>query len=94
LPPVTPLLNSPNALTSSHTDLPYCHPEHGIERHKRPAGIGEILEGYELRNSGVKMHWATDVDNEVVCEMKLTEDQVSVNRPCGLCALGANTWFI
>jgi len=62
-------------LCSHTTDLPYCHPEHGIERHKRPAGIGEILEGYELRNSGVKMHWATDVDNEVVCEMKLTEDQ-------------------
>ncbi len=38
-------------------------------------GIGEILEGYELRNSGVKMHWATDVDNEVVCDMKLNAEQ-------------------
>ncbi len=59
----------------AYYDLPYCHPDHGIERHKRPAGMGEILEGYELRNSGVKMHFATDVDNEVVCEMKLDSDQ-------------------
>jgi transmembrane 9 superfamily member 3 len=58
----------------AYYDLPYCHPDHGIERHKRPAGMGEILEGYELRNSGVKMHFATDVDNEVVCEMKLDAD--------------------
>jgi transmembrane 9 superfamily protein 3 len=61
----------------AYYDLPYCHPEHGIERHKRPAGLGEILEGYELRNSGVKMHFATNVDNEVVCEMKLTQENVA-----------------
>jgi transmembrane 9 superfamily member 3 len=60
----------------AYYDLPYCHPDHGIERHKRPAGIGEILEGYELRNSGVKMHFATDVDNEIVCEKKLSSDEV------------------
>ncbi len=26
----------------AYYDLPYCHPEHGIERHKRPAGMFEL----------------------------------------------------
>ena len=30
----------------------------GIETKKRPSGIGEILEGNELRNSGFKLHFA------------------------------------
>jgi transmembrane 9 superfamily member 3 len=37
--------------------LPYCKPEHGIETHKKTSGIGEVLEGNELRNSGFKMHF-------------------------------------
>lgn len=61
----------------AYYDLPYCHPDHGIERHKRPAGIGEVLEGYELRNSGVKMHWATDEENEVVCNMHLDDESAA-----------------
>ena len=58
----------------AYYDLPFCHPEHGIERHKRPSGIGEILEGYELTNSGLKVHFPTDVDREMVCDMTLDED--------------------
>jgi hypothetical protein len=38
--------------------LPFCKPDHGILTEKRPSGIGEILEGYELRNSGFKMHFS------------------------------------
>ena len=60
--------------TYAYYDLPYCHPEHGIERAHRPAGIGETLEGYELRNSGLKMHFAQDIKNEEVCEMVLNEE--------------------
>jgi hypothetical protein len=37
--------------------LPFCKPDHGIETKKRPSGIGEILEGNELRNSGLKLHF-------------------------------------
>ncbi len=61
----------------AYYDLPYCHPQHGIERHKRPAGVGEILEGYELRNSGVKMHFPDNVDNEEVCAMVLSKEDAS-----------------
>ena len=60
--------------TYAYYDLPYCHPEHGIERAHRPAGIGETLEGYELRNSGLKMDFAQNVKDEEVCEMVLNEE--------------------
>ena len=66
--------------TYAYYDLPYCHPEHGIERAHRPAGIGETLEGYELRNSGLKMHFAQDVKNEEVCEMVLDEQTATKFR--------------
>ena len=45
--------------TYSYYKLPYCKPEHGIESKKRLAGIGEILEGNELRNSGLKLHFGS-----------------------------------
>lgn len=45
--------------TYSYYKLPFCKPEHGIESHKRVAGIGEVLEGNELRNSGLKLHFAS-----------------------------------
>jgi hypothetical protein len=32
---------------------------HGIESKKRLAGIGEVLEGNELRNSGLKLHFGS-----------------------------------
>jgi len=41
--------------------LPFCKPEHGIQTLKRPSGFGEILEGNELRNSGFKMHFGSNV---------------------------------
>ena len=45
--------------TYSYYKLPFCKPDHGIESHKRLAGIGEVLEGNELRNSGLKLHFAS-----------------------------------
>lgn len=41
--------------TYPYYHLPYCKPSHGIETRRRPSGIGEILEGNELRNSGLKL---------------------------------------
>ena len=61
----------------AYYDWPFCHPDHGIERHKRPSGIGEILEGYELTNSGFKVHFPTDVDRDTVCDMVLDEDSAA-----------------
>ena len=35
-------------------------------------GIGEILEGNELINSGLKLHFAVDINREDICDMTLT----------------------
>ena len=49
--------------TYPYYKLPFCKPTHGIETHKRPSGIGEVLEGYELVNSGFKLHFASKFEN-------------------------------
>ncbi len=74
----------------AYYDMPFCHPDHGIEKRKRPAGIGEILEGYELRNSGLKMHFANNVDNEEVCEMTL--DKASAEK--FISAVDQQYWYV
>ena len=53
--------------------MPYCKPDHGIDTAKRATGIGEMLEGNELRNSGFKLHFPEDVKTEDVCDMVLTK---------------------
>mmetsp|Transcript_60971 Transcript_60971/g.120026 ORF Transcript_60971/g.120026 Transcript_60971/m.120026 type:complete len:602 (-) Transcript_60971:135-1940(-) len=60
--------------TYPYYQLPFCKPEHGIQTKKRASGIGEVLEGNELRNSGLKLHFATNVDREDVCDMTLTKE--------------------
>ena len=46
-------------------------PEHGIDTTKRSAGIGEILEGNVLHNSGLKLHFGVDINkvdiNRLLC---------------------------
>lgn len=71
--------------TYSYYSLPFCKPEHGIETKKRSSGIGEILEGNELRNSGFKLHFKTNVDKEDVCDLTLdastaSEFELAVDR--------------
>eukprot|EP01038_Epipyxis_sp_PR26KG_P006465 gene6465-8894_t len=63
--------------TYPYYQLPFCKPEHGIETKKRVSGIGEILEGNELRNSGLKLHFAKNIDREDVCDMVLTKSSVA-----------------
>ena len=46
--------------TYSYYELPFCKPEHGIETEKKASGIGEFLEGNVLRNSGLKLHFASE----------------------------------
>lgn len=60
--------------TYPYYQLPYCKPSHGIETHKRPSGIGEILEGNLLTNSGFKVHFKRDVEKEDVCDLILSKD--------------------
>jgi transmembrane 9 superfamily protein 3 len=62
--------------TYAYYSLPYCKPEHGINTHKRAAGMGEILEGHELRNSGLKLHFPVNVDKEDVCDLVLEKEHV------------------
>ncbi|KAJ1411065.1 Endomembrane protein 70-domain-containing protein, partial [Ochromonadaceae sp. CCMP2298] len=57
--------------TYPYYQLPYCKPSHGIDVNKKASGIGEVLEGNELTNSGFKMHFATNVDREDICDMTL-----------------------
>lgn len=57
--------------TYPYYQLPYCKPSHGIETHKRASGIGEILEGNELTNSGLKLHFPVNIDREDVCDVTL-----------------------
>lgn len=63
--------------TYPYYQLPFCKPSHGIETHKRPSGIGEALEGNELRNSGLKLHFAKNIPREDVCDMKLDKSMVA-----------------
>lgn len=63
--------------TYPYYQLPFCKPDLGIETKKRPSGIGEILEGNELRNSGFKLHFAINVESEDVCHMELDKTSVS-----------------
>ena len=57
--------------TYPYYQLPYCKPSHGIDVVRRIAGIGEILEGNFLHNSGLKLHFATDITREDVCDVVL-----------------------
>lgn len=71
--------------TYSYYSLPFCKPDHGIDTKKRSSGIGEILEGNELRNSGFKLHFKKNVDKEDVCDMTLdastaSEFELAVDR--------------
>jgi transmembrane 9 superfamily protein 3 len=48
--------------TYSYYDLPFCKPQ-DLEIKKRPSGIGEILEGHELTNSGFLLHFASNAEH-------------------------------
>ena len=63
--------------TYTYYQLPFCKPDLGVDTKKRPSGIGEILEGNELRNSGFKVHFTENVDRKDVCKMTLTAEQAS-----------------
>lgn len=45
--------------TYPYYQLPFCKPDMGVDTKKRASGIGEVLEGNELRNSGFKLHFAS-----------------------------------
>ena len=64
--------------TYPYYQLPFCKPDLGINTQKRPSGIGEILEGNELRNSGFKVHFMKTVEKEDVCDMQLNDENAKI----------------
>jgi hypothetical protein len=54
--------------------LPYCVPDLGIGNRKKRAGIGEVLAGNELRNSGLPIQFMEEKTREDVCSVYLSED--------------------
>jgi hypothetical protein len=52
-----------------------CHhaPPPARPLHTRAGGLGEILEGNDLQNSDIAIHFKTDVDHAPVCQMALDE---------------------
>eukprot|EP01033_Poteriospumella_lacustris_P007248 gene7249-5215_t len=63
--------------TYPYYSLPYCTPEHGIKTSHKALGIGEVLEGNHLQNSGFKLHFKQNVNREDVCDLVLDADKVS-----------------
>lgn len=49
--------------------LPYCTPEVQIESGFE--GLGEALQGYELRKSSMKIHFKRDIEKTLVCSQEL-----------------------
>jgi len=64
--------------TYAYYQLPYCKPNLGVETKKRTSGIGEILEGNELRNSGFLVHFTDNVKREDVCDMTLSAEDAAI----------------
>jgi transmembrane 9 superfamily protein 3 len=54
--------------------LPYCKPEKEIETHME--GLGEALQGYELRQSAIKFQFKRDTEKTEICTKKLNNDEV------------------
>ena len=62
--------------TYGYYQLPFCKPSFGIDTKKRASGIGEILEGNNLHNSGLKLHFKQNIKLEDVCDVTLDEASV------------------
>ena len=46
--------------------------------HARAGGLGEILEGNDLQNSDIAIHFKQDVDHAPVCSMPLDEQSAQL----------------
>ena len=60
--------------TYSYYALPFCKPAKKLTPETRIGGLGEILEGNDLVNSDVPLHFRKDVSHASVCSMKLDAD--------------------
>eukprot|EP01114_Cavostelium_apophysatum_P019508 TRINITY_DN630_c0_g1_i1.p1 TRINITY_DN630_c0_g1~~TRINITY_DN630_c0_g1_i1.p1 ORF type:complete len:594 (-),score=172.03 TRINITY_DN630_c0_g1_i1:78-1859(-) len=74
---VGPYANSQE--TYMYYNLPFCKPEEGNIEGKME-GLGEALQGYELRKSGIPIKFKENVEKTVVCESILTEEEADMFR--------------
>lgn len=75
--------------TYPYFSLPFCKPNMGLKIKKKRAGIGEMLDGHELRNSGVPMDFKRTADRLETCSTVLSkEDAKEFAR-----AVKANYWY-
>ena len=63
--------------TYTYNSLPFCKAPNMEEPKAHALGIGEILEGNELFDSGHKVLYATDKPKTVLCSQTLKKDFVS-----------------
>jgi len=59
--------------TYTYYSLPFCVPAGGFHTKRKYAGIGEILEGNELVQSAMAMHFGIDVPKTLLCSQTLSE---------------------
>ena len=58
--------------TYTYYALPFCKPEGDHHKKLKYAGLGEILEGNELVESGAHMYFGKNVPKTKICSQKLT----------------------
>lgn len=58
--------------------LPFCRPAVKLEPETRIGGLGEILEGNDLQNSDIAIHFKQDVDHAPICQMPLDEQSAQL----------------
>lgn len=62
--------------TYAYSSLPLCAPEDAGRVNKKKGGIGEILEGNELKNSQMKIFFAKDTPVTKLCSVTLDDKSV------------------
>jgi hypothetical protein len=64
--------------TYQYYNLPFCQPKDGKEY--KTEFLGEVLEGDRLVTTPYSLKFRTDVDQTVLCEKKLTSDELKKFR--------------
>ncbi len=60
--------------TYTYYTLPFCKPDGNYHEKSAYAGVGEVLEGNELVQSGMKISFNKDTDKTILCEQTLDDD--------------------
>lgn len=75
--------------TYSYYSLPFCRPDSAkVTRHKHD-GVGAVLEGNDMRDSGVHLRFREDQDGVVLCSVQLTKRAEHIF----LAAVRNNYWY-